>query len=197
MADSSPNTSTRAKQKRSGFEKIIEAQQAVLLRAARRLYNNREDQAQDLVQDTLLKGYGAFLENKFEEGTNARAWLLRIMTNLFITDYNRKKKWEADVDFDNVVSEGSSGLEALQAPPADQPEAALVANVMDEPLEKALATLSPDLRVCLVMIDIEEVSYDEAAIALEIPIGTVRSRLFRARQRLHGLLQEYAKQRRR
>ena len=67
---------------------------------------------------------------------------------------------------------------------------------MDEPLENALAALSPDLRMCVVLVDIEEMSYDEVAGALNVPIGTVRSRLFRARQQLHALLYTYGQQHR-
>ncbi len=175
-------------QKRARFQKWMDDYEAVLLRAARRVHNGREDQAQDLVQDTLLKAYGAYLKGQFQEGTNVRAWLLHILMNLFITDYNRRQKWEAELDLDTLVADGVAGWEALQANPSDQPEEALIRRTFDEPLEKALAALSPDLRVCVVMIDVEEMSYEETAASLEIPIGTVRSRLFRARQKLHSLL---------
>ena len=175
-------------QKRNRFERIILENEAVMLRTARRLHNGREDQAQDLVQDTLLKGYGAYLNGQFEEGTNVRAWLLRIMMNLFITDYNRRNKWEASERLDSLITDGITHMDTLRADEADEPETALFAHTFTEPLEIGLALLTPDLRVCLVMIDVEEMTYEETAEALEIPIGTVRSRLFRARQKLHSLL---------
>lgn len=181
--------------RRAAFTQIMEAHEVSLLRAARRMCGTREEMAQDLVQDTLVKAYRAYVDGRFEEGTNARAWLLRILTNCFITDYNRRQKWDATVDVDTLTAEGEIGPESLRATPADRPEEALMANTLDEPLEKALDNLSNDLRACVVLVDIEELTYDEAALALGVPIGTVRSRLFRARQQLHAILYTYGQQR--
>ena len=182
---------------RSAYTTIIEEQQAVLLRAARRLCGGKEDYAQDLVQDALIKGYTAFVEGRFQEGTNVRAWLLRILTNGFITEYNRTRKWDASLDVDTLAADGSTGIAALHAPASGNPEDALLACSLDEAVEKAVASLSHELRTCVILVDIEEMDYAETAHALDIPIGTVRSRLFRARKQLHTQLYEYARQRRR
>ena len=185
-----------AAQRRANYTRLIEQYETTLLRAARRLCGGREDQAQDLVQDALIKGYVAYLDGRFVEGTNARAWLLRILTNNFITEYNRHQKWDAPVDVDTLTADGETGPVQLRAADADRPDTALLETTLDEPLEKALASLSPDLRACVVLADIEEMSYEEVAGALGVPIGTVRSRLFRARQQLHALLYAYGQQRR-
>lgn len=183
--------------RRTRYTLIIAQQETTLIRAARRLCGSgKEDQAQDLVQDTLIKGYAAFVEGRFEEGSNARAWLLRILTNNYITDYNRRQKWEASIDVDTLTSDGAAGPESLRAAEADRPEEALMAPLLDEPLETALNALPHDLRACVVLVDIEEMTYEEVATALQVPIGTVRSRLFRARQQLHALLYTYGQQHR-
>jgi RNA polymerase sigma-70 factor (ECF subfamily) len=183
-------------QRRANYTRLIQQYETTLLRAARRLCGGREDQTQDLVQDTLIKGYAAYIDGRFAEGTNARAWLLRILTNNFITEYNRHQKWDAPVDVDTLTAEGEVGPVQLHASAADRPDTALLETTLDEPLENALSSLSPDLRICVVLVDIEEMSYDEVAGALGVPIGTVRSRLFRARQQLHALLYAYGQQHR-
>ena len=183
--------------KRAAFEAILRETESDLLRTARRLCGGQEDRAQDLAQDAIIKGYQAFLDGRFAEGTNARAWLLRILTNGFITEYNHARKWNADVDVATLTAGGEVAPKNLQAHPADQPEAALMNSTLDEPLERALAALSPELRGCVVLVDIEGAEYAEAAQIFQIPIGTVRSRLSRARMQLHDLLYQYAQERRR
>ena len=190
------NTPMEVEKRRQAFTRIITEQEATLLRAARRLCASGEDQAQDLVQDTLIKGYAAYIDGRFAEGTNARAWLLRILTNHYITEYNHRQKWDAPQNVEALTMEGATIPAALRAGETDNPENALLAATLDEPLERALAAVSPDLRACIALVDIEEISYEEASHILDIPIGTVRSRLFRARQQLHALLYEYGQQRR-
>jgi RNA polymerase sigma-70 factor (ECF subfamily) len=182
--------------RRAAYDALIRENEAALLRASWRLCKGRQEAAQDLVQETLVRGYEAFLEGRFREGSNARAWFLRILTNLFLNDY-RRQKWVADVDVDRLAAEGAPGMAAMQAAPEDQPDAALMAATLDEALERALAVLSTELRVCVVLVDIEGCAYTEAAAILDIPIGTVRSRLSRARIQLHALLYDYAAERRR
>ncbi len=177
--------------KRKAYADIAHSCEGDLLRAARRLCSN-EDWAQDLVQDALVRGYEAFLEGRFQTGTNAKAWLVRILTNSFINDYRRKKKWEAPLDVDTLTCSGEVGPVSLRASENDQPESALLTSTLDEPLERALAGLSEELRICVVLVDIEGMEYAEMARALEIPIGTVRSRLSRARLLLHSQLLGYA-----
>lgn len=183
--------------RRTAYTLLMTEHEPALLRVAYRLCGGKEDQAQDLVQDALIKGYAAYMEGRFQEGTNARAWLVRILTNGFITEYNRKQKWEAAVDLDTLTADGDSGPAALHTSAQDDPAAVLLSTTLDEPVEQALACLSLELRTCIVLVDIEELDYAEAAEALNVPIGTIRSRLFRARQQLHSLLYEYANERRR
>lgn len=195
-----PTLHSRQAQERDGrraaYIEIVSQYEGRLLRAARHLCGNREDHAQDLVQDALIRGYEAFIQGRFQEGSNVRAWLLRILTNVFLTDYRKRKKREAEVDLDTLTAIGETGPECMFAASMEQPEAALLAATLDEPLEQALAALSPEMRVCVVLVDIEGADYKEAAQALEIPIGTVRSRLARARLQLHALLYRYAQERR-
>ena len=121
---------------------------------------------------------------------------LRILTNVFLTDYCKRKKRECDLDLERLIESGDAEPELSSVTLADQPEPALLAGILDEPLEQALAALSPEMRACVVLVDIEGMDYKEAANALDIPIGTVRSRLSRARLQLHALLINYARERR-
>jgi RNA polymerase sigma-70 factor (ECF subfamily) len=187
----------RYERRRIAFTRLMTEHEPTLLRVAYRLCSGKEDQAQDLVQDALIKGYEAYMEGRFQEDTNARAWLVRILTNGFITEYNRKQKWEAAVDIDTLTADGDGGPSTLHTSAQDDPAAILLSTTLDESVEQALAYLSHELRACIVLVDIEGLDYTEAAIALNVPIGTIRSRLFRARQQLHSLLYKYANERRR
>ena len=177
---------------RAAFAALLDQHETALLRAARRLCAGNEDEAQDLVQDAAIKGYSAYLSGRFEEGTNARAWLIRILTNGFINEYHHKKRWQDPTDINTLQAEG---VAPLRASASEQPEAILMASTLDEPVETAVASLSPELRACIELVDIGEMDYAETARTLNVPIGTVRSRLFRARQQLHRSLYRYAKQR--
>ena len=180
--------------KRRDFAVLARRHETALIRAAQRLCRGQSDRAQDLTQDTLVRAYQAYLEGRFQAGSNAWPWLLRILTNLFINDLNRRRKWDADVDLDTLTFSGSGGPPQTHAAPADVPGIALLSQTLDEELEKALAMLSDSLRVCILLCDLEGLSYEETARVLEIPIGTVRSRLARARMKLHDLLQDFARQ---
>lgn len=181
---------------RKQFAQILRDQETVLSRAARRLCRGDDDRAQDLTQDALIRAYESFVAGRFREGLNVRAWLLRILTNLYINEYNRRQKRDDSVDLETLTAGGETGPPATHAPPADVPGTALMAETLDERLDAALASLSDPLRLCVVLVDIESLDYAEAAAALQIPVGTVRSRLSRARMQLHALLYEYARDRR-
>ncbi|HLK57652.1 MAG TPA: sigma-70 family RNA polymerase sigma factor, partial [Chthonomonadaceae bacterium] len=148
----------------------------------------------DLAQETLLRAYIAFCEGRFEEGTNAQAWMLRIMTNLFIDEYHRRKRRES-VGLDSLTAGGERVPESLRVPSEELPDVALLEAVLDEPLECALASLTPPLRACVILVYVEGMEYVEAARALGIPVGTVRSRLARARLQLYERLYDYARER--
>ena len=180
--------------KRREFAALAHQQEAALLRASQRLCRGRRDLAQDLAQDTLVRAYQAYLDGRFQQGSNAWPWLLRILTNLFINDLNHKRRWDSDVDLDTLMQSGGGPVQT-HAAPADVPGTDLMARTLEEELEQALLMLSDSLRVCMILSDIEGLSYEETALALGIPIGTVRSRLARARMKMHDLLQDFARRR--
>ena len=189
------NEDRATENRRSAFSRLVREHEASLLRTARRLCLGNEDRALDLVQDALVRAYEAYAAGKFREGLNARAWFLRILTNLFINDYHRRRRQGPEVDIDDVTASGEIGPEATRAASADVPGENLLAATLDEPLEKALTSLSEGLRLCVLLVDVEGLDYAEAAAALNIPLGTVRSRLSRARFQLHALLAPYGRER--
>ncbi len=184
-----------ARTRRAAFADLARRHEAALMGAALRLCRGDHDWAQDLVQDALVRAYVAYLEGRFREGTDARPWLLRILTNLFINEYHRRRKFESGPDLDTLTSLGEAGPAQTHAAPSDVPGVALLAGTLDEELEKALAMLPEVLRLCVLLVDVEGLEYAEAALALNVPIGTVRSRLARGRMKLHDLLQGFARRR--
>jgi len=180
---------------RDVFAGLAKRHEGALLRTASRLCRSNNDRAQDLVQDTLIRAYGAFLAGGFDQSRDARPWLTRILTNLFINDYARRKKWDAGIDFDTLTASGTTGPPQTQAAPADVPDLALLERTLDEELEHALALLPESGRRCVQLVDMDGLEYEEAARVLGIPIGTVRSRLARARMKLHDLLQDFGRRR--
>ena len=187
--------SSAAPARRAKFTMLAHDNEQVLMRTAMRLCMGDMDRAADLVQDTLVRAYESYASGRFEDGTNARAWMLRILTNLFINDYRRKKRWDSGIDIDTLTASGESGPESTRAAPADIPGTTLLEGLLDEELEMALKMLSPLLRSCVILVDIEGLEYAEAAKSLGIPIGTVRSRLARARMQLHDLLMDFGRRR--
>ena len=180
--------------RRASFAALVQTNQPSLVRTARRLCRGDEDRAQDLVQDALIRAYEAYSGGKFRDGLNVRAWFLRILTNLYINDYHRRRRHGAEIDLDALTASGETGPEATHAAPADVPGETLLAGTLDEALEKALAALSDGLRLCVLLVDVEGLDYAEAAEALHVPIGTIRSRLSRARFQLHGLLADFGRE---
>ncbi|MGO8670741.1 MAG: sigma-70 family RNA polymerase sigma factor [Capsulimonadaceae bacterium] len=178
--------------RREVFTRLARAHEGELLRAARRMYMGNEEKALDLVQDALVRAYQACAQGHFD-GTNARAWLMRILTNVFINDYRRGRKWDAGITVETLTSSGEAGPPQTHAAPADMPGVDLLAGTLDEEIESAINALTEPLRLCVLLVDVEGLDYAEAAAALNIPIGTVRSRLSRARMQLHDLLRDFAR----
>lgn len=149
-----------------------------------------EDDAKDLVQDTYLKAF-RFI-NSFERGTNAKAWLFRILKNSFINEYRKKSKQPAKVDYNEVASYYNSGLrrdEGMTDLPLET-----VQHMIGDEITGALNALPVDFRTVIILGDLEDFTYEEIAKILDIPIGTVRSRLHRARNMLRERLLSYAKE---
>jgi len=165
-----------------------------LYTAAMRLTHNAAD-AEDLVQETYLKAYRAY--GGFEEGTNLRAWLYRILTNTFINNYRSKKRRPDETDIDEIedlyLYRRLGGLEAAAAGRSAEEE--LLDWFTDAEVKEAVEALPEQFRMAVLLSDVEGFSYKEIAEILDIPIGTVMSRLHRGRKALQRQLYEFAKSR--
>lgn len=181
--------------RRKEFVRLVRKHEAALMTAALRLCRGDHTWAQDLVQDALIRAYKAYLTGRYREGASAWPWLVRILTNLFINEYHRRRKFEFGIDLDTLTAFGESGPAQTHAAPADVPGEALLAGLLDEELEMALDMLPEPLRLCVILVDVEGLEYAEAAHVLNIPIGTVRSRLARGRMKLHDALQGFGRRR--
>jgi len=161
----------------------------VLYGAAMRLTRDASE-AEDLVQDSLVRAYR--FQHHFEAGTNLKAWLLRILTNTFINHYRRgvRERRVLDQDESAPVSDGVMSRAAMRGL-TDSVSVAQEGLLRDE-IKRALDELPEDYRVMIVLADIEELSYKEIAEALECPIGTVMSRLHRARKLMQQRLMQQA-----
>jgi RNA polymerase sigma-70 factor (ECF subfamily) len=148
-----------------------------------------EDDAKDLLQDTYLKAF-RFIDS-FQQGTNAKAWLFRILKNSFINDYRKKSKEPSKVDYQEVESYYNYEDVDRQITPDLRVEA--LQDMIGDEISNALNALDVDFRTVIILCDLEGFKYDEMAKILDIPIGTVRSRLHRARNLLKEKLSEYAK----
>ncbi|MFM8832026.1 MAG: sigma-70 family RNA polymerase sigma factor [Cytophagales bacterium] len=147
------------------------------------------DDAKDLVQDTYLKAY-RFIES-FQKGTNAKAWLFRILNNSFINDYRKKSKEPNKIDYQDVETYYNSEEINRQITPDLRVES--LKDMMGDEISNALNSLDVDLKTVIILCDLEGFKYEEMAKILDIPIGTVRSRLHRARNLLKEKLSAYAK----
>jgi RNA polymerase sigma-70 factor (ECF subfamily) len=166
-----------------------------LYSAALRLTRNPAD-AEDLVQETYLKAYRGF--GGFQEGTNLRAWLYRILTNTFINTYRSKKRRPEETELDEVedlyLYRKLGGLEAATVGRSAEDE--LMDWFTDAEVKDAVEALPEQFRMAVLLADIEGFSYKEIAEILDIPIGTVMSRLHRGRKALQRRLYEFAEARR-
>ena len=159
-----------------------------LYRTALRMTKNTND-AEDLVQETYVKAY-RFWE-KFEPGSNARAWLFKIMTNVFINEYRSKSRTPVAVNVDELDDNFLYGQLATSAP-ADDPEKKLFAKIFDDDVKRAIENLPDDFRLVVVLSFIEGFSYQEIAEIADLQLGTVKSRLHRGRKLLQKELLDYA-----
>ncbi len=146
-----------------------------------------EDDAKDLVQDTYMKAF-RFIAS-FQRGTNAKAWLFRILKNSFINEYRKKSKQPSKVDYQEIEQIYNSEDTAMSLT-TDLRVDVLQGMIGDE-VANALNSLAVDFRTVIILCDIEGFTYEEMAKILDIPIGTVRSRLHRARNILKEKLRDY------
>ncbi len=151
---------------------------------------NDETLAADLVQDTYLR----VLKNEqdFKTGSNIKAWMFTILRNCFINEYRRKKRWR-DTPLTGIEQGGSTDEEDdFEAEQFTAPIGQVTSNELGDEITRALESLSNDERSLILLSDLEDFSYEEMSQILNVPIGTVRSRLHRARVKLKGKLKKYA-----
>jgi RNA polymerase sigma-70 factor (ECF subfamily) len=155
---------------------------------------NKSD-AEDLVQETFLKGWRAF--DSYQQGTNLRAWLFRIMTNTFINKYNSQQRRPQETELDEVEElflfrrMGAFDQSKMSQSAEDQ----MLELFTDDEVKNAIESLPETFRIPVLLSDVEGFSYKEIAEMLEVPIGTVMSRLHRGRKAMQKMLYEYAKER--
>ncbi|WP_337864539.1 sigma-70 family RNA polymerase sigma factor [Ignavibacterium sp.] len=149
------------------------------------------DEADDLVQETYLKAFRFF--DKFEKGTNCKAWLFRIMKNTYINKYRKETKEPDKVDYEEV----ENFYENVRPSSTDSAhlEKDIFDNLLDDELSEAINSLPDDFKTVVILCDIEGFTYEEIADFIDVPVGTVRSRLHRARKMLFIKLQKYASER--
>jgi RNA polymerase sigma-70 factor (ECF subfamily) len=187
--EEAPRQTYTEKQKNEVFNNEFLPLVHAMYNFAYRLTLDRDD-AKDLVQDTYMKAF-RFIES-FQTGTNAKAWLFRILKNSFINDYRKKSKEPNKVDYQEVETYYNSEDVNRQIT-ADLRVESLKDMIGDE-ISNALNSLEVDFKTVIILCDLEGFKYEEMAKILDIPIGTVRSRLHRARQLLKEKLSEYARE---
>ena len=163
----------------------------LLYRMALRL-TQHEQAAEDLLQDTLERAFLNFA--RYEAGTNIRAWLLRIMSNVRISGFRRASRRPQTSSLDAVEEFSLYGAVRVEGIAPLDVEAAVLNRIGEEAILKAIDALPEDFRTVVVLADVEGFSYRDMATILEIPIGTVTSRLYRGRKQLQRVLWEYARE---
>lgn len=148
-----------------------------------------EDDAKDLVQETFLKAYRAL--DSYEPGTNAKAWLFKILKNAYINQYRKKARRPTQVDYEDYI--GYQDREDQASVDYMDLRTELFDNLIGDEVTTAVNALPVDFRTVILLCDVEDFTYEEIAKIIDIPIGTVRSRLHRARNMLKERLAAYAK----
>jgi RNA polymerase sigma-70 factor (ECF subfamily) len=177
-------------EKQNDFQEEIIPHLDAMYNFALRLTSEPND-AEDLVQDTIVKAYRFF--SSYEKGTNAKAWLFRILKNSYINNYRKQSKQPSQVDYDEVAT----FYETIRAGRTDTSdlENRMFRQLIDDDISNALEKLPEDFRTVVLLCDVESFTYEEISNMLDVPIGTIRSRLHRGRNLLKAELQEYAEER--
>jgi RNA polymerase sigma-70 factor (ECF subfamily) len=174
--------------KRREFQEEALPHMDALYRTALRMTKNEND-AQDLVQEAMVKAYRHW--DKFETGSNCRAWLFKIMTNIFINEYRSKSRAPVSVNVDDIDDNYLYG-QLANLGPEENPERELFAKIFDDDVKKAIEELPEDFRMVVVLSFLEGFSYQEIADITDLQLGTVKSRLHRGRKLLQKQLFDYA-----
>jgi RNA polymerase sigma-70 factor (ECF subfamily) len=184
---SAPDPAAAAK--RARFEATalphLKSTYTIALRLAR-----RPDDARDLVQETYLRAYRTF--DNFREGTNCKAWLFTILYSIFVNRYHRERREPATVSVEELEERFHRSLAAPE-PATTVGSAGAAPEWTDREVEAAFEELPESFRSVVVLVDVEELTYEEAATTLGCPVGTIRSRLSRARKALYTALEEHAR----
>ena len=180
-----------SKDLKADFERVAIPHLPSLYTAA--LYLTKDEhEAEDLVQETYLRAYRFF--HKFEAGTNCRAWLLSIQRRLFINGYRQKNTQPKFLDWEKIDQDCELFV-SQENTEKWNPENLISSRVMGSEVERVLKELPAEFRTAIVLVDMEELTYEEAARIMECPIGTVRSRLSRGRRILQLALRDHALER--
>ena len=185
-----PELTKKEIRKQSDFNEEIIPHLDALYNFGLRLTSDPND-AEDLVQDTIVKAYRFF--SSYEKGTNAKAWLFRILKNSYINNYRKKSKKPQEVDYDEVATFYET-IRAERTETSDL-EDKMFRELIDDELSQALDNIPEDFRTVVLLCDVEDFTYEEIANMLDVPIGTIRSRLHRGRNLLKAELMDYASKR--
>jgi len=187
--DASPETD---EERAARFERDAMPYLEQLYAAAMRMTRNPQD-AEDLVQETFAKAYAAF--HQFNEGTNLKAWLYRILTNTFINSYRKKQRQPQQSMSEDVEDWQLARAESHTSSGLKSAEMEALEHLPDSDVKEALSQLPEDFRLAVYLADVEGFPYKEIAQIMDTPIGTVMSRLHRGRRQLRALLTDYARDR--
>ena len=183
----------KTQKKLSEFEQVALVHIDSVYNVALRMTRNTSD-AEDLVQETYLKAFRFFA--KFQAGTNCKAWLLKILTNLFNNKYRQRIKEPPQVSYDEAEEDFLySRLLKETLEPNENPERLLFSQIVEDDVKKVMDNLPQEFRMVVILSFIEDCSYKEIAEIMDTNIGTVKSRLHRGRTMLQKALDEYAKKR--
>ncbi len=149
-----------------------------------------QHEAEDLLQETFARAYRFW--HQFTPGTNCKAWLMTILHNNFRNRYRERQRQQHTVEFDETGPQWSDVVNAAAA--EKTPEDLVLSQMLDGEVEAALKSLPGEFLEAILLVDLQELSYEDAAGVLDCPIGTVRSRLSRGRRLLQAALQQYAEE---
>jgi RNA polymerase sigma-70 factor (ECF subfamily) len=187
------STEDNSPQRSAEFEHLVLEHMDMLYAVALKLTRNATD-AEDLVQNAVVKALR--FHDKFKEGTYIKAWLLTILRNTFINDYRRRARRPAMTELSGTEAAADRSADPDVPLELEFGDRATLMELLDDEVRAALESVPMDFRLPVIMADIEDRSYKEIADAMNCPLGTVMSRLYRGRKLLREALADYAKERR-